>query len=337
MSIRINDNFLNFCRGVIFLRRSLKWLAVLTTIGMLFVLIGGALVTKTGSGMGCGRSWPLCNGEFVPTDITAELLIELAHRLVSGTVGIMVLVLSVWTWKAIGHIRETKFLSFLSFFFLVLQGLIGAAAVLWGQNSFVLALHFGISLISFAAVLLLTLLIFEVDKKFEAEKLIIDKRMQKHIIGVTIYSYIVVYTGALVRHKKASLVCSDWPLCNNDSFILPTNFNEWVQMGHRFFAALIFLWIGYITILAIKNYKHQKVIYWGWIISFLLVCLQVIAGALIVVSKLNLYIALAHAFLISCLFGLLCYFILLTSRSKKNALEQGKNQTITKQQTTTIL
>lgn len=317
------------------MRRSLKWLAVLTTIGMLLVLLGGALVTKTNSGLGCGRSWPLCNGEIIPSDISFELIIELSHRVVSGTVGIMVLVLSIWTWRSIGHIRETKFLSFLSFFFLVLQGLIGAAAVIWGQNSFVRALHFGISLISFAAVLLLTLLIFEVDKKFQAEKLVIDKRMQKHMIGVTIYSYLVVYTGALVRHMKASLVCPDWPLCNNQSSFLPTNLNEWVQMGHRFAAGLIFLWIGYITFLAVKHYKQQKVIYWGWIISFILVCLQVIAGALVIFSQLNLYIALAHAFFISCLFGVLCYFLLLVSRSKKNALEFKKRQPLTPEQQTT--
>lgn len=318
------------------MQRSLKILAVLTTIGMLLVLIGGALVTKTGSGLGCGRSWPLCNGEFVPTNITPELIIELAHRLISGSVGFMVLVLSIWSWKTIGHIRETKFLSFLSFFFLVLQGLIGAAAVVWQQNSFVLALHFGISLISFAAVLLLTLLIFEVDKRFDADKLIVDKRMQMHTIGVTIYSYIVVYTGALVRHKKASLVCSDWPFCNNDSSLLPSNLNEWVQMGHRLFAGLIFIWIGYITFLAIKNYKHQKVIYWGWIISFILVCLQVVAGALIIFTKLNLYIALAHAFFISCLFGVLCYFLLLTSRSKKNAQMLEANSTFPNSKTTSL-
>ncbi|RBP95094.1 cytochrome c oxidase assembly protein subunit 15 [Cytobacillus firmus] len=302
------------------MQRSLKWFAVLTTIGMLLILLGGALVTKTESGMGCGKSWPLCNGEFVPSDITPELIIELAHRLVSGSVGFMVLILSIWTWRKLGHIRETKFLSLTSFFFLVLQALIGAAAVVWGQSDFVLALHFGISLISFAAVLLLTLLIFEVDKKFEAEMLIIDKRMRKHIIGVSIYSYAVVYTGALVRHVNASLVCRDWPLCFNGSFALPENMYEWVQMGHRAAAGLIFIWIGYITYLAIKHYKEQKVVYWGWIISFILVTLQVAAGALVVLTRLNLYIALAHAFFISCLFGVLSYFILLSSRSRKNEL-----------------
>jgi cytochrome c oxidase assembly protein subunit 15 len=300
------------------LRRSLKWLAVATTIGMVLVLLGGALVTKTGSGMGCGRSWPLCNGKFLPLEITPELIIELAHRLVSGIVGILVLLLSIWSWKAIGHIRETKFLSFLSFFFLLLQGLIGAAAVKWGQSGFVLALHFGISLISFAAVLLLTLLIFEIDKKFEAEKLYIDKRMGFHIIGVSIYSYLVIYTGALVRHMKASLVCRDWPLCLNDAPSLPTNMYEWVQMGHRAAAGIIFIWIAYILVLAIRHYKDQKVLYWGWIISFILVSLQVIAGALIIFSKLNLYIALLHAFFITCLFGVLSYFLLLYSRSRRN-------------------
>jgi heme a synthase len=302
------------------LRRSLKWLAVATTIGMIFILIGGALVTKTDSGMGCGRSWPLCNGKFLPLEITPELVIELAHRLVSGVVGMMVLVLSVWSWKAVGHIRETKFLSFLSFFFLLLQALIGAAAVKWGQSGFVLALHFGISLVSFSAVLLLTLLIFEIDKRFDAEKLFIDKRMGFHIVGVSIYSYLVIYTGALVRHTKSSLVCRDWPLCLNDAPSLPSNMYEWVQMGHRTAAGLIFIWITYILYLTVRHYKNQKVLYWGWIISFILVSLQVIAGALIIFSSLNLYIALLHAFFITCLFGVLSYFLLLYSRSKKNNL-----------------
>ncbi|WP_160720232.1 COX15/CtaA family protein [Bacillus sp. USDA818B3_A] len=300
------------------MRRSLKWLAVATTIAMIFILIGGALVTKTGSGMGCGRSWPLCNGRFVPSEITPELMIELAHRLVSGAGGLMVLALSVWSWKAIGHIRETKFLSLLSFFFLLLQGLIGAAAVLWGQSSFVLALHFGISLVSFASVFLLTLLIFEIDKKFEADKVYIDKRMGFHITAVSIYSYFVIYTGALVRHLKASLVCLDWPFCSNNAFSLPSNIYEWVQMGHRLAAGLIFVWIAYIFYLAARYYKNQKVIYWGWLIAFILVCLQVIAGAFIIFSLLNLYIALLHAFFITCLFGVLSYFLLLYSRSRRN-------------------
>ncbi|HLR10870.1 MAG TPA: heme A synthase [Sporosarcina sp.] len=294
----------------------LKWFAVSSTIGMLFLLLGGALVTKTDSGMGCGRHWPGCNGQLIPDEITTEVLIEFSHRVVTGVVGILIVVLAIWSWIAIRHVRETKFLAFIAVFFLILQALIGAAQVLWGQGDFILALHFGISLISFASVFLLTLIIFEVDKKFDADRLRVGNKLKWHTVGVTIYSYIVVYTGALVRHTNSELVCLDWPFCDNSAIGLPTRFNEWVQMGHRFAAGLIFLWILYITIHAIRHYKDQKIIYWGWISAFLLVLGQVTTGALSIFTYLNLYVALFHSLFISLLFGVLTYLILLVFRNR---------------------
>ena len=298
------------------INKYLKWLAVASTVGMLLILLGGALVTKTDSGMGCGRHWPGCNGQLIPDEITAEVLIEFSHRLVTGSVGILIVALAIWAWRALGHVRETKFLSIMAVFFLVLQALIGAAQVKWGQGDFILALHFGISLISFASVLLLTLLIFEVDRKFDTDKIRIGKTLKYHTIGITLYSYIVIYTGALVRHTESSLICNDWPLCRNNEFSLPTNLYEWVQMGHRVAAGLIFIWILITTIHVIKNYKEQRAIYWGWIISLTLVTIQVFSGMLVVLTKLNLYIALLHSLVITLLFGLLCYMILLLSRSR---------------------
>ncbi|CAM3088595.1 heme A synthase [Filibacter tadaridae] len=294
----------------------LKWFAVASTFGMLLIMLGGALVSKTDSGLGCGRHWPGCNGQLIPDEITPEVLIEFSHRLVTGSVGILILILAIWSWRSLGHIRETKFLSFTAIFFLILQSLIGAAQVKWGQGDFILALHFGISLISFAAVLLLTLLIFEVDKKFDTDKISVGKTLKWHTIGVSLYSYIVVYTGALVRHTESGLVCKDWPLCRNDQFELPTNMHEWVQMGHRAAAALIVIWLGIIAIHVIRNYKDQRAIYWGWVIAFIIVLLQATTGMTVVLTKLNLYVALLHSLFITLLFGLLTYMLLLVSRSK---------------------
>lgn len=295
----------------------LKWFGVAATLGMLLILLGGALVTKTDSGLGCGRNWPDCNGSLIPKVITPEVLIEFSHRVVTGAVSIFILVLTVWTWRALGHIREVKLLGALAMFFLILQALIGAAQVLWGQGDFILALHFGISLISFAAVLLLTLIVFEVDTKFDSDKLHMSKKLKWHTIAVTLYSYVVVYTGALVRHTEASLVCPDWPFCRNDEpFALPYNMYEWVQMGHRFAVLLFIIWIFYITWYVVKNYKQQPVVYWGWVIACIIVILQVLAGMLVVLLKLQLLVALTHSLLITLLFGLLCYMIMLVSRSK---------------------
>src|SRR5699024_10589420 len=126
--------------------RTLKSLGVVSSLGMLFILLVGALVTKTDLCVGCGDSWQLDDAESIPFNITPVLIIVLSHRLVSSVMGITILLLAVLAWRKIGHIREVKFLSFLSVFFLLLQGLIGAAAVMWGQSDFVLAAHFGISL-----------------------------------------------------------------------------------------------------------------------------------------------------------------------------------------------
>src|SRR5699024_8815235 len=175
---------------------------------------GRGHVTKTDSGAGCGKSWPLCNGSIIPSEITPDLCIELSHRIESSVVVISLVLLAEVGWKRIGHIREVKFLSILSVFFLLLQGLVGASAVVWGQSDFVLALHFGISLISFAAVLLLTLLVFEIDQKFDATALHIKRKHRIEIFAITIFTIVVVYTGALVRHVDASLVCQSWPFCS---------------------------------------------------------------------------------------------------------------------------
>src|SRR5688572_13107870 len=48
------------------------------------VVLWGAFVRATGSGAGCGRHWPLCNGEVVPHTWGAARLIEWSHRVTSG-------------------------------------------------------------------------------------------------------------------------------------------------------------------------------------------------------------------------------------------------------------
>lgn len=298
-------------------RTGLKIIAVCSTIGMLCILLGGALVTKTDSGLGCGRNWPDCNGSLIPKEITAEVLIEFSHRAVTGIVSIFIVLLAVLCWRKLSHIREVKFLAGVSVFFLVAQALIGAAQVKWGQGDFILALHFGISLISFSSVFLLSLIVFEVDRKFDAEHVKIRKKLRLHTIAIALYAYIAVYTGALVRHTEASLACLDWPLCHFDRGwnLLPANKYEWIQMGHRFAVLILIVWILYVTYTVIKYDRQQKALYYTWLAAALLIVCQMLSGMLVVLTRLHLFVALAHSLFISMLFGLLCYAVLLVSRS----------------------
>ena len=285
---------------------------------MAFVQLGGTLVTKTGSEDGCGSSWPLCHGALLPQNLPIDTIIELSHRAVSGLSLIVVLWLAITAWKHIGYIREVKPLAIISITFLLVQALIGAAAVIWQQNSYVLALHFGISLISFSSVFVLMLIIFEVDKKYEADELYIRKPLRRLTWIMTGIVYLTIYTGALVRHAKASLAYGGWPLPFHD--IIPHTEQDWVQFAHRGMAFITFFWIMITFIHAVKNYSENRTIRYGYTTAFILIILQVITGALSVMTNVNLFIALLHALFITILFGMIAYFIMLmlrTIRSEK--------------------
>jgi cytochrome c oxidase assembly protein subunit 15 len=167
-------------------------------------------------------------------------------------------------------------------------------------------------------VLLLTLIIFEVDQKLDATNMQLGSNMKKHIYGVIMYTYAVVYTGALVRHKEASLACPDVPFCSNGNGWLPVDLNQWIQMGHRFAAVLTFVWILAAFIHAVKYYRHQKNIFYGWLAALILVTFQAVSGMLVVVTRLQLELALAHSLIISFLFGVLSYLTLLATRHTHN-------------------
>ncbi len=131
------------------MKKAAKWLAVAATVGMFIVLLMGATVTNTGSSEGCGKSWPLCHGEFIP-EYAFETMVEYSHRLVTGVEGLLILGLSVTAFPLRRRYPELKALIPLTLFTLVLQSGMGAWAVKYPQTPPVMASHFGISLVCFA-------------------------------------------------------------------------------------------------------------------------------------------------------------------------------------------
>ena len=64
------------------------------------VVLWGAFVRATGSGAGCGRHWPTCNGDFVPRAPRLETLIEMSHRASSGVAFLLTAVLLGWALRS---------------------------------------------------------------------------------------------------------------------------------------------------------------------------------------------------------------------------------------------
>lgn len=95
------------------------------------VVLWGAFVRATGSGAGCGRHWPTCNGEVAPQLASTHTLIEFTHRATSGIALLLVLAMLVWARRAFprGHLVRRG--AVLSTVFIVAEALLGAGLVLF--------------------------------------------------------------------------------------------------------------------------------------------------------------------------------------------------------------
>ncbi len=299
------------------LHKGLKRLGVITSLGVLLVLIQGALVTNTGSGEGCGQTWPLCFGQVIPLDPPPETVIEFSHRLVAGIVGMLVILMAIWSWRRLKHMPETRFLAVISVFMIIFQGLLGAGAVVFGQSDLIMALHFGFSALSFASVVLLTRLAFEDSNPQKQYAPIVSKAYKGYVIFVAIYSYVAIYTGAYVKHTNATLACSGFPLCNGQW--VPDVFTEaiGVQLLHRSAAILLSLLLLVLFIWTVKTFRASRVLVVCASLAMLLVIGQAASGVAVVLTyNATLTLGIFHALLISLLFTLLCYMVMLLTRHK---------------------
>lgn len=100
-------------------------------------ILAGAFVRATGSGDGCGSTWPTCKGRIIPQLSDPSEVIEFSHRSISGILLIVTLIIFIKSRNmSKGTIVRTT-VNFLTFF-VVFEAAIGAVIVLYewvGLNS----------------------------------------------------------------------------------------------------------------------------------------------------------------------------------------------------------
>ena len=112
-------------------------LATAGLVTSILSILAGAIVRATGSGDGCGASWPTCNGKVLPSLNTTSEIIEFSHRSISGILLIITLLLFIKSKDQGTPSLHKKIINYLTFFVL-LEALIGAVIVIYewvGLNS----------------------------------------------------------------------------------------------------------------------------------------------------------------------------------------------------------
>jgi heme a synthase len=113
------------------------------------ILVGtGGAVRLTGSGLGC-PTWPYCTSSSFTT--TPEMgihgIIEFTNRMLTGVVVIIAIVAFLAVLRIRVQRRELFVLTLLQGLSIPLQAVVGGITVLTGLNSWIVGLHFAISLL----------------------------------------------------------------------------------------------------------------------------------------------------------------------------------------------
>jgi heme A synthase len=95
------------------------------------VILWGAFVRASGSGAGCGRHWPLCNGEVVPQPKSVATVIEATHRATSGIAVLVVIALLVFTLRTFPRKHRARKGAAFATAFIFGEAIIGAGLVLF--------------------------------------------------------------------------------------------------------------------------------------------------------------------------------------------------------------
>jgi heme a synthase len=127
--------------------------AYLTLAALTLIVLTGAGVRLTGSGLGC-PDWPKCGGNALPP-LSTHALIEFGNRAISGLVGVLAVVAAVLAFTRRPYRRDLAWLAVSLPLFVVTQAVLGGFTVREHlAPGFVMA-HFSLSMLALIAAVAL--------------------------------------------------------------------------------------------------------------------------------------------------------------------------------------
>lgn len=268
----------------------------------LIVILWGAWVRISHSGNGCGNHWPLCEGSFIPNAANSKTWVEYAHRLMSGTYGLLVVFLFIYLRKLnLGKTFEIARKALL--FLMISEALIGALLVkgqlVTANDSVTRLVVMSFHQLNSFLLTGVTYLIYLMVKAEKSESLSIKNRK------VIIFFLLLPLTGA-----AASLSTTLFPTTSlwqgiSDDFSLGNHLFIRLRILHPVFALLIAFSITYA--LYLKNQMRLAA-------EFLF---AIFIGIITLLTLSPLSLKLAHLLIAHLLWARLLQFVSFPDSSKR--------------------
>src|SRR3954469_1581428 len=215
-------------------------LALSAAVTTFLLVVVGAIVRSTGSGMGC-PDWPTCHGALIPPLSDTAAWIEWVHRTIAVIVGLLVLALVIVAFRRERATRSLVVASVAALVLTAFQAYLGKVTVDTSNASQWVTAHLA------TAMMLLGLLTFIAVRAHFPAKLPdrgASQRLTLAVMFAAACTYALLLFGAQVTATGSALVFPDWPLFSGQ--LVPTLSSDpnvaamqTAHFVHRFVAAIV--------------------------------------------------------------------------------------------------
>ena len=204
-------------------RTRLAALTALTLFLTFDLIVFGAFTRLSDSGLGC-PDWPGCYGEVTPLGARADIhaaqtaapggpvtwskaWIEMIHRYLAMTVGVLIVVMTAFAWRARRALPISPWWPTLTLVWVVVQGLFGKYTVTLKLYPAIVTLHLlgGLALLALLAVQRVAL---------RQQRLVLPASVHAAAWGAAALLVLQIVLGGWVSTNYAVLACTGFPQCN---------------------------------------------------------------------------------------------------------------------------
>ena len=268
----------------------LRIYTALVALSTAVLIFAGGLVTSTESGLSV-PDWPNTYGWFMfsfPLDkMVGGIRYEHSHRLIASTVGLLILVLAFWLWRAEPR-RWVRTLGYVALAAVVTQGLLGGITVLWYLPEPISIAHASLAQIVFCLTVAIALFVsagWARAYSTTARSAAPDDRLLQRVAAVTTgWIYLQIVVGATMRHTGAGLAIPDFPLAFGQ--LIPPHWDAKIAIhfAHRVGALVATLLILATTAHVFYHHRIRRELVRPSILLLVLLTAQITLGALTVLS-----------------------------------------------------
>ena len=278
--------------------RTIRVVAVVTAVLVYVLIVLGAVVRTTNSGLSC-PDWPTCYGHWLPlpSDIAAlptvgyaywQVMLEWVHRLIAGFfVGPLVLLLAVLTFLRRRERPRIALTGGLLLVLLLVQGALGGLTVLDQNSPWSVAIHLGNALLVMTATVRIASLASRPSGT-----------LARVLLGPALLAWclamLAMMSAAMTAKSGASLACATWPLCNGK--VVPDLGDEFIRIHflHRVLAAATAITLLYLYGRSRSRPELSPSLQRLVAVAAGLVVVQVGLGALVILLEAPIWKAVLH-------------------------------------------